>query len=316
MSLKQMIIAAAKRLRDAYVSVGYPLLPFTRLIRGPLRWYYHRFSLLRHDLRPYWKPRLLSLLHELLVREHPQDFRIYRNQIKFRSHGSLMSVQAYYTGEVEPHLVRYVAGQVRPGFVMLDVGAHHGAFTLVVAHELKSRGWEGLIHSFEPAPVNFAVLEHNVRQNGLTRYVVLHQEAVSDAPTRQRLVLEERDNSGNFLEPAGSNSSLVSSEGRTVREVAATTLDALLNSLPAVHLIKLDVQGAEPRVLAGGRKLIERFRPVIVVEAVPGWPSTEQTREFLVRYKYQIHGVNAASRLCSPNSKEAFVSWDWVGIPL
>jgi FkbM family methyltransferase len=44
---------------------------------------------------------------------------------------------------------------------MLDVGAHDGVFALVVAHELRARGWPGQVHSFEPDPVNHQLLAHN-----------------------------------------------------------------------------------------------------------------------------------------------------------
>src|SRR4051812_40237417 len=106
--LKQAIKSIVKGCWRLYAATGSPLLPITRLLQRPLRWYYHRSPVLRHDTRFCWKPRLLSLLHDLLIKDHPGDFMIYRGQLKFRSQGSIMSVQAYYVGEVEYHLLQYI----------------------------------------------------------------------------------------------------------------------------------------------------------------------------------------------------------------
>jgi len=229
-----------------------------------------------------------------------------------------MSAQAYYVGEVEYHLVQYVTAQIRPGFVMFDVGAHHGVFTLIAAFELKRRGWKGVIHSFEPDPANFALLEHNVQQNDLSSYVVLHPEAVGDINGQLEMVFDQGDNSGNFLartSASGATSADSSDQGRTIRKVPVSTLDSWLDKLPEVSLIKMDIQGAEALALEGGRNLIARFRPVLVIEAVPGWHGTEQIRRKLTEYRYKILGVNKEGQLCPVDSTQAFVSWDWVAIP-
>ena len=48
----------------------------------------------------------------------------------------------------------------------------------------------------------------------------------------------------------------------------AVTLDALLaeRQWPAVSLIKIDVQGAEARVLSGAGEALRRFRPALFLE--------------------------------------------------
>lgn len=298
-----------------YESAGYPLLPLTRLFRGPLRWFYHRSPLLRHDSKRYLKPRLLTRLHALLVKDHPPDFAIYRGQLNFRSYGSEMSVQGYYVGEIEHHLVQFVVGRLRPGFIMIDVGAHHGVFTLVVSFELKKRGWPGHVYAFEPGPENYALLQYNLARNGLEAYATLSPTAVGSECGSSALLLNPRDNSDNRLELEGGRSALGGDKGANRQQVVVTNLDQFCDRLSEVHLIKVDVQGHEPLVLAGATRLIERHRPIILVEAVQGWPSTAQIRDFLVTHGYRIHGVSARAELCALGGPEAFVSWDWVGIP-
>jgi FkbM family methyltransferase len=296
-----------------YTSAGYPLLPITKLIRQPMRWYYHQSPLLRHDSKVYLKPFLLERLHSLFVLEHPQDFHIYQNQIKFRSYGSLMSVQAYYVGEVEHHLKKYLVNQICPNFVMLDIGAHHGAYTLVAAYELKKRGWQGKIHSFEPDPNNFALLEYNVKQNQLEDYVSLHNCAVGDKTETQNLVMYE-DNSGNFLESATALNGSTDMQSHLLK-VNVIKLDEYFSDLEKLDLIKMDIQGAEPLALAGAINLFKKHQPTLIIEAMQQLPYTQKVRNILQQdFQYQIHGVNKSGHICPVGSPEAYVSWDWIGL--
>ncbi|HEU0036475.1 MAG TPA: FkbM family methyltransferase [Kofleriaceae bacterium] len=303
-----------KQLITRNAAWGYPLLPLTRWVRGPLRWLYHRSPYLQHDSRFHWKPNVLLGLHQLLVRDHPADFAIYDGKIRFRSTGGVMSLQGYYVGEIERHLVDFVVAQLRDGFTMIDVGAHHGVFTTIVAYELRARGWRGHVHSFEPDPGNFALLAHNVAQNDLGAYVTLHRAAVADVAGEAELVGAEGENSGNTLAQV-SDFALEPDAPRVSRRVTVTTLDAMLAEVAHVDFIKLDIQGAEPLALAGGRALIERDRPVIAVEAVEGWPSSQRVRDELAARGYRIHGVTRDGRPCEVGSADAFVSWDWVALP-
>ncbi|PSB04098.1 FkbM family methyltransferase [Merismopedia glauca] len=297
---------------NTYTKAGYPLLPITQHLREPLRWYYHQSPWLRHDNQLYWKPFFLNRIHSLFVVEHPDDFLVYHEQIKFRSFGSLMSTQAYYVGEIEFHLVQYVVSQICPDFVMLDVGAHHGIYTLIVAYELKKRGWKGTIHCFEPDPQNFALLSHNVRENGLEDYAILHNQAVADTIGKQQF-LSSNDNSGNFL-IEGSEEYIDNGKIPT-QEVDVTTLDTWHNQLSHVNLIKMDIQGGEPLALKGAANIIKQYKPNIVVEAVPGWSSTPKTTQILEEYGYSIYGVTKEGKTCNLGSSEVFVSWDWVALP-
>lgn len=312
---KRAIRESFERLSNAYITAGYPLLPLTRLLRQPLRWYFHRQRTLRHDHRKYWRPRLLSLLHRLLVVDYPSDFLIYRRQLKFRSYGSEMALHAYYVGEIEYHLVQYVISQLRPGFVLFDVGAHHGAYTLIVAFELKKRGWPGVVHSFEPDSRNFELLEYNVRQNQLMDYVVLHRSAVANYDGVADLIAYADENSANTL---AANSEFIDVTMSTLApaRVPVVMLDSLLEQVRRVHMIKMDIQGAEPLALNGGRQLIERDRPTIVVEAVPEFTASQEVRSFLNAHHYTICGVTEDGQLCRPGSSDVFVSWDWVALPL
>lgn len=313
--LKKFTRNFAKKLASAYKSAGYPLLPITKFIREPMRWFYHQSPLLRHDSKFYLKPFLLRHIHDLLVVDHPQDFKIYEEKINFRSYGSLMSVQGYYVGEIEYHLVKYIVSQIKPDFVMFDVGAHHGLYTLIVAYELKSRGWQGVIHSFEPNPFNFSLLEYNIKQNDLTDYVVLHNQAVSNTKGQGKLIMYVNENSGCELKEVFDDREISSSQEMISYDIQVAKLDSFYDNLNSVNLIKMDIQGAEPLALAGAEKIIMRDSPILVIEAVQNWDSTPKIKDFLIDHNYSIYGVDSQGCPCDIDSPKVFVSWDWIGLP-
>ncbi len=76
------------------------------------------------------------------------------------------------------------------------------------------------------------------------------------------------------------------SEAQSVQTV---TLDAFLAVHPCAHervtLIKMDVEGHEAAVLAGGRQTIARWRPLLFVEVLPPADAAALTR-FLVEDNY------------------------------
>jgi FkbM family methyltransferase len=225
-----------------------------------------------------------------------------------------MALHGYYVGEIEYHVSRYVLSRLRPGFAMLDVGAHHGIHALVAAHELRARGLHGHVHAFEPDPRNLALLEANLAANGLADRVTVVASAVSDACGDADLVVADDESSGNTL--SGHEVFALAPGQRThALRVRTVTLDAYAAGLDRVDLLKIDVQGAEPSVLRGAKALVARHRPTIVIEAVPGWPTTAETERLLLGMGYRIHGLDREGRLCERGGADAFVAWDWVATP-
>ena len=146
---------------------------------------------------------------------------------------------------------------VRPGDTVLDVGANVGLWLMGVA---RAAGPDGAVHAFEPLPANFARLAANVRRNGLG-WVRCHPLAVADEVGEAFLLL-----------PAGENSGLGSLCGRDLGErirVAVTTVDDFCarEGLARVDLVKVDVEGAEPRVFQGAARLLAGERaPMVMFE--------------------------------------------------
>ena len=166
--------------------------------------------------------------------------------------------------------------------VFVDVGANVGIHTLAVARHLAAGG--GAVLAFEPHPINHRLLVHNIRQNRL-RHVVAENLGLAEAPALLTGTASK----------SGGNWSLAS-QGEYRFEVRLVRLDDYLQDhpIPRLDLIKIDVEGAEVRVLRGARNTIERFRPMIVFEVCPAWltkmgTSPGELLAELVGHGYTIH---------------------------
>ena len=134
---------------------------------------------------------------------------------------------------------------LRPGQTAVDGGAHVGYFTTLFARQV---GVDGLVIAFEPEPQNRSLLEENVRANGYANVKVVGRALAAEAG-QQPLSLA--------AENLGDHRLGRELPARETITVSTTTLDAELDAIgrrPA--LIKLDVQGAEAAVLAGGRRTL------------------------------------------------------------
>ena len=140
-------------------------------------------------------------------------------------------------------------GRVAPGGVAVDVGAHIGNHTLWMAAIC------GLdVVAIEPNPQSVAFLRENVALNGLGARVRVLQMAAGAVPGRGAMPRIPAWNTGLgrvHHDPKG--------------PVQVGTIDGL--ALPAVAVMKIDVEGAEVAVLEGARDTVARCRPLIYVEA-------------------------------------------------
>ena len=160
--------------------------------------------------------------------------------------------------------VRCALGVLRAGDVAVDIGAHIGFFTMQLARAV---GATGHVYAFEPLDTNAGLLAQSIAENGFTGRITLERQAVSDHDGEATFLFAERsiNSGGGFLgnrdrAPAGVSSRRV----RTVR------LDGCALHKP-IRLIKLDVEGAEPAVVAGAGALIA---PRSAVHRVRGAPRT------------------------------------------
>lgn len=169
-----------------------------------------------------------------------------------------------YTGlEYEPEETAFLQRSLKPGMTMIDVGANVGFMALLAA---KSVGAEGTVLAIEPDPGNAELLRANVERNGY-KNISIQRCAVGAEPGTAQL-FRSAWNMGNHRLNPGEAGQAIAYEAVSV---PVRTVDSLVvdNRLSRVDLIKMDVEGYEPGVLAGMTATLERFKPVILTEF---WP--------------------------------------------
>jgi len=157
---------------------------------------------------------------------------------------------------------------IRPGWTILEIGANLGAHTIPLA---KATGPQGVVHAFEPQRIVFQILCANVALNALSNVYTHHAAVGREAAT---IGVPKLDYT--VLQNFGGVSLGARSEGEVV---PVMTVDSL--SLPACHMIKVDVEGMEGEVIAGAEQTIRRFRPVLYVENDREEKSTALIRQLL-----------------------------------
>jgi len=151
----------------------------------------------------------------------------------------------------------------------VDIGAHFGLFTVAIARQ----PWCQRVHAFEPDPRNFAQLMANIFLNELSDKVTAYPLALSDQDGRARLQLGRERHRWDFGKFNSGMSSLAASEKPCAPEhtviVETRKLDELLKLDGEAVAAKIDVEGHELEVLRGMRRLLERNRCVLLIEAFP-----------------------------------------------
>jgi FkbM family methyltransferase len=156
------------------------------------------------------------------------------------------------------HEILRAAFPSRSALHVWDVGAFRGDFAAKIIEAFP--GSEGVL--FEPAAESVRHLENRFREiSGVT----IHPVALSDS---------EDERSFRFHPDGPATSSLLPSaqpeEHEELRAVQVTTIDRVWEDAgrPKLHLLKVDAQGEDLRVLRGAEKAIAAHAPVLVVEGI------------------------------------------------
>lgn len=173
-------------------------------------------------------------------------FSVHGSKIHLNIKESQMMLQRAL-GLYEPAKTKAIQALVNPGDTFVDVGANKGDFALLAARIV---GQNGKVVCIEPEPNNVSWIRRSVDLNGY-KNVQLCNLALSDHDGEALLYLGKKSGFHTLLRGARD-----SDQGSL--KVKVRKLDNLLPelSVPSVNALKIDVEGAELKVLKGAAKII------------------------------------------------------------
>jgi FkbM family methyltransferase len=238
-----------------------------------------------------------------VLRKHGASLgeKIVRTRYGFRFRADLgdwLGQYVYLTGTYEPPTARIISALLRPGDRFADIGANSGFFTLLAASRV---GTTGKVISFEPVPSMRARLLDNVHLNGFGN-VEAHDIALSD----------RCDTLTFYVGPEGHKgvSSLRVIENPGARlQVKTVPLDDMADEVGHLRLAKIDVEGAEQKVLKGMQRITEKHRPFLLLEITDAFlramgDDAVSLAEGLVAKGYLMYAITE-SGLCPMTPQQA-----------
>ncbi len=187
------------------------------------------------------------------------------------------SVHGCWLGSYEFHKQHEFIQRVKPGQTVYDIGANVGFYTLL-ASELV--GSTGKVFAFEPLPRNLHYLVKHINLNHLSNVEVCDW-AVGDYDGSQ------------YFDP-GSNPSMGHLADEGPIQVQLRTLDGLFDApdFSPPDILKIDVEGAEDRVLNGARNILERYSPVLFI-ATHGQEQNRRCISILESLGYRLESLTS-----------------------
>jgi FkbM family methyltransferase len=177
---------------------------------------------------------------------NPRDIYIGRSMVEY--------------GEYSPDEWRLLANLIRPGAMVVEVGANIGALTVPLARTV---GRAGFVWAYEPQPLVFQLLAANLALNDCVAALPV-MAAVGGQGASGSVELARRDPAAEDNHGGIPLERLKSRPGEGLA-IPLVSLDAALDP-PRLTLLKADVEGMEQAVIEGASGLIRRHRPALYVE--------------------------------------------------
>ena len=216
--------------------------------------------------------RILRLPLAILPRD--STVRIVRGPLRGKKWIVGAASHGHWMGTYEVANLAEFHAEIAAGDTVYDVGANVGIYTLLASGKA---GPSGKVYAFEPLARNLHYLNRHVALNRLQNCCVLNV-AVSDTEGIQKFSAASWEYSMGRLSPDGE------------LEVPSVTLDSCVyreRQLRPPDVIKIDVEGAEVRVLQGASRAIGEYHPSVFVE-IHGTQQHADCRDFLVARGYQL----------------------------
>jgi len=191
---------------------------------------------------------------------NPNNILRYENGIAFNisTKKNSMSKSLVLQEHTESNETKFLKKIIKPGQTVLDVGANMGWYSI---HFSKWVGQRGKIFAFEPVPEIYEELESNIKLN-CCQNIIIFNCALGNQ--NESVLFNVSDFEG------GSGASSENLKFGKEIKVSKRKLDDLMNdqNLDNIDFLKIDIEGGELNMLKGAEKLIEKYKPKMLLEIV------------------------------------------------
>ena len=177
----------------------------------------------------------------------------------------LVQLYVWLFGIWEPDLTALIQSELRPGDTFVDVGANIGVFSLLASKQVGSNG--GVV-AIEASPVVFKALVESMELNGQPPNVRLVNVGASDSQRLMTIYAGPEDNTGLTTTVASRGFAQEATiEARPLGEILTE------DETRRARLVKIDVEGGEPEVIAGMSDFATHCRgdAEVLIELSPHW---------------------------------------------
>ena len=181
----------------------------------------------------------------------------------------------------DPPLVATLTGFLEPGDTFIDIGSHIGYYALLALQQV---GRHGCVFACEPNPETYRVLLANALANRAANFFPVGC-ALGETAGTATLFLNDGDE--------GMSSLVVATDRST--SVTVATLDELhaLLGFAQVRMVKIDVEGFEQQVIAGGGAFLRDVRPEsLVFEVNQMLPGVDLDADLEIRRHLAVLGYD------------------------
>jgi FkbM family methyltransferase len=209
------------------------------------------------------------------------DFQVTRGGLQWQLNpADFVQADLFWFGHKDYWETYHLCKLLKPGSVLFDIGANIGYYAITLAATL---GDESRVHAFEPFPPTHERLLTNITLNSFTEKITAHRLALSDREGVAHMRIRVGSNSGSArLDESGES-------------IPITTIDTFCSThrIDRLDFVKIDAEGHEESVLAGGVQTIRRYRPFFLLELDPpllgeAGSSVERVVSLLRGHRYSL----------------------------
>ena len=215
-----------------------------------------------------------------------------RDELVMMVPATLAAITSYVLLEQEEWFEKelsFVRSLLKPGMTAIDVGANLGVYSLPIARLI---GPGGRIFSYEPGSEARALLESSCALNHFQNVEIIGL-AISDSPREGHLTF------------AASSELRALGKAGIGESVQITTLDveSAKRDWQSIDFLKIDAEGEEERIIAGGKVFFEKYSPLVMFEIRAGDKVNERLLEIFPAMGYRLFRLMPGAPILVPKDE-------------